>query len=249
MQPGDTHQVRDAGAVEELPLLARDRALVAHRQRGEDAGGGCRSEHRVEAIAHRLARALDVIERRMALAEPPRLGPRAHVAGRADAALEEPRLVIEAVRIDEPMRPAQAHRERPALARVHAAGERRSRRLLGARVPVPGEKKRLGQAGGVRAFDLELEAHAALRHRRQRRDDADDPEITPFEVGWQPVAHAPVRAGGRPEKAGGQCRCDEDGAIAQSHHQQDRQAKRPAERGQRRRELQQGRARGERQRG
>src|SRR5207302_2220571 len=116
VQAGDAHEVRYARAVEELPLLSRDGALVAYRERGEDAGGGRRAEHRVEAIAHRFTRALDEIEERVALAEAPWLGPRANIARRADAALEEPGLVVEAVRIHEAVGSPQAHGECPTLA-------------------------------------------------------------------------------------------------------------------------------------
>src|SRR6185295_10174847 len=102
----------DPGAIEELPFLARDGALVADGKRREDSSSRCRAEHRVEAIAHRFAQLLDAIEERagskLPHAHAPRLGPRAHIAGGADAALEKPRLVIEAMRIDEAVRPAQA---------------------------------------------------------------------------------------------------------------------------------------------
>ena len=93
-----------------------------------------------------------------------RFGLAPHVAGRADAALEEPRLVVEAVRIHEAVRPAQAHGEEPALAGMHGRG-----------AVVPGDEELLRQPhlGGLR-LELEAQARAA---RRQARDHAHHLEV------------------------------------------------------------------------
>src|SRR5205809_232821 len=69
---------------------------------------------------------------------PTSLGPRADIAGRPDAALEQPRFVIEAMGIDEAVRAAQPHGERPALAGVNDC--HRCRILL-RRSGVPGEEE------------------------------------------------------------------------------------------------------------
>ena len=51
-----------------------------------------------------------------------------HIPGRSHAPFEQPGLVVEAVRVGVAVRPAQAHREAPALARVQR--RRQDRRLL-----------------------------------------------------------------------------------------------------------------------
>src|SRR5258706_235935 len=59
----------DAGAIEELPLLAGDRALVAHRERREDARRRRGPERAQEAIAHRLPCFFDQVKRRISKTE------------------------------------------------------------------------------------------------------------------------------------------------------------------------------------
>src|SRR6185295_5901515 len=130
---GDAHEVSYARAVKELPLLARDRPLVAHREGREDARRRRRAEHGEKTVAHRLTRALDVIQRRMPMTQETRLGTGAHITRRADASLEQPSLVIEAMRIHQAMRAAKAHGERPALARVHRRCGNGGRVLLAGR--------------------------------------------------------------------------------------------------------------------
>src|SRR5713226_8599845 len=120
MQPRDAHQVRDAGAVEELPFLARNGALVADRQRGENSRGRRRAERREEPVAHRLPCLLDPVQKTISGSKSFLFTPATHISGRADAALEQPGFVIEAVRIDQPVRPTQAQREEPALAWMNA---------------------------------------------------------------------------------------------------------------------------------
>src|SRR5712671_1141226 len=147
MQSRDAHEVRDAGAVEELPLFRRNGALVADRERRENSGRRRRAEHAQEAIPNRLARCFYQVEEVVARAEPPLLAALADVAGGADAALEEPGLVIEAVRVDVAVRAAQAHREQPALAGMHRAGEDRGRVLV-QRTAVPREQNLAGKIRG-----------------------------------------------------------------------------------------------------
>src|SRR6476659_3943155 len=98
--PLTAHEMGDAGAAEKAPFLGRDRALVAYGERGQDPRRRGRAEHRVEALPHRLARPFHEVERGRALAEQALLATLAHVAGRADSALEEPRFVVEPVRIE-----------------------------------------------------------------------------------------------------------------------------------------------------
>src|SRR5690349_5868897 len=111
--------MRDAGTIKELPFLPRDGALVADRERGKDAFGRRGPEHGEKSVSDRLTRELDVVQKIISEAQKLRI-PGTHVPGGPDTPLEEPRLVIEAMRIDDAVRAAQAHGERPALARMHA---------------------------------------------------------------------------------------------------------------------------------
>src|SRR6185436_6941577 len=136
MQSQDAHQVRDAGAIEEPPFLRGDGPLVADRERGEDARSRGRTELGLEAIAHGLPSFFDQVRNAIPRSNLPSLSPLPYVPRGSDAALEQPSLVVEAVRIDVPMGPAQPHREQPALARMHRLLEQR-RTLLGPRRAMP----------------------------------------------------------------------------------------------------------------
>ncbi len=231
--------MRDAGAVEELPFLARDGALVADRERREDAGSRRRAKHRIEAIAYRFARLLHPVERRIARADAARLAARAHIAGRADAAFEEPRLVIEAVRIHQAMRPAQSHGEPPALAGMHHGGEQRCRVLVLWHGAIPRQQDLLRHPPlGVGPFHLELEAHAALGKRRQARHHADHGDVAALELWREPIVHPPMRARRRPEKSRCKRGRNQRHPVAQPDREQQRHAPRPGERRQRALDLQ-----------
>jgi hypothetical protein len=62
MQPGDAHQVCDAGAAEQPPLLGGDGALVADRERDQDARGRRGTEVAFESIPDRLPRLFYAVE-------------------------------------------------------------------------------------------------------------------------------------------------------------------------------------------
>src|SRR5205814_5653542 len=108
--------------------------------RGENTGGRRRAERRLEAIAHRFSRLFHPVEKAVSETQQSLRAAGAHVAGCADAALEQPGFVIEAVRIDVAVRPAQPQREEPALAGMHRAGEDGSL-LFGERAAVPREEE------------------------------------------------------------------------------------------------------------
>src|SRR5436189_277904 len=59
VEPGDAHEMGHAGAVEKLPLLAGDRALVAHGEGDQDSRRGSWSERAQETIAYGLSCLLD----------------------------------------------------------------------------------------------------------------------------------------------------------------------------------------------
>ncbi len=58
VQAADAHQVGHAGVAEQLPVLALDGRLVAHRQRRQHAGGACIGHAQQDRVAHRLARSV-----------------------------------------------------------------------------------------------------------------------------------------------------------------------------------------------
>jgi hypothetical protein len=113
VQAADRHQVGDAGVAEQVPVVALDRALVADRERRQHAGGAAVADVGVDPVANALAQPLD----RMTSARVEQRRRRvAHVAGGANALLEQRQLEVEAVRVEVAVRLAQAHREAPALA-------------------------------------------------------------------------------------------------------------------------------------
>ena len=169
MQAGDAHQMADAGAGEELPVAAVNGALIADREGDDHAGVGCAVEGDEQALANSFARAIHesagrpdkrrqqhVACFRAALACS---GP--HIAGRADSAFEQKRLVVEHAGVCVAMRFLQPHRQTPALARMH-----RSHRIdfAGAEAAIPGKLQALWHNGlrGEDGFGAELETHTAL---------------------------------------------------------------------------------------
>src|SRR2546423_10682202 len=119
VQTGDGDQMADAGAIEQLPLLFGNCALVAYRQRGDHSRVALAFERAQYSRAYRLAGPGDVVAR-------PR-GERvnasivivgAHIARGAKVILKEPCLEVEAVRIDGTVGAFEPHREGPAFAGV-----------------------------------------------------------------------------------------------------------------------------------
>src|SRR5205823_8451634 len=108
----------------------------------------------VDRVAHPLAPALDEVpggaieqlRRRVA-----------HIAGRAQALLEQRELVIEAVRIEVAVRLAQAHGEAPALPRAQLLLRLRQHRVLvKALVPAERDERRQGDRLALRQRLLDL---------------------------------------------------------------------------------------------
>jgi hypothetical protein len=96
VQAADADQVRDAGGTEQVPVAALDGGLVAHRQRGQRAGGAGVRYAALDRVAHPLARAVDRRTRVDAEALRWLHGRGTHRAHRAHALLEQPQLVVEA---------------------------------------------------------------------------------------------------------------------------------------------------------
>ncbi len=105
-----------AGAGEGLPLLRRNRALVADRERGNDAGVGRIRQCGPDAGTRETAQALDPVAGPVHhLRHPVTPGARANVAGRAQVALQQPRLVVESMRVGSAARALQPYGQPPAL--------------------------------------------------------------------------------------------------------------------------------------
>ncbi len=213
-----------AGAGEELPLLRIDRVLVADRERDQNARIRTLGQGVADFFPRRRAQPLEPVPGHPGrhtlgddLSALIRCAARrhSHVAGRANAALEQPGLVIEPVRVGAAVRPAQPHRETPALPgphRKHAPGIVRRESAVG------GEHD-ASRHPGLRRLDVEIEAHAALEGLRQAGDDTDDDDIAPLERRIQPVGKPQVREGRGPgETEGGKaderCAGSDDGRNA-----------------------------------
>ncbi len=201
VQPRDADQVRDAGAVEHAPLRLRHRALLADRERDDDAGVGCVRQRRENPPANAGARPLHVIRCAPGEDVDPRIPTAvAHVAGGPQPALEHPRLDIEAVRIDGTVRTLQPDHEAPAL-----AGGDFGRRVAGTLAPplrIPGQRQPFGddRSRGFDALDGQGEARAARRGLRQIVDDADERDVHTLPCGRQRIGEPRVRSpGGIPE--------------------------------------------------
>ena len=188
VQAGDRHEVRYAGAAEKPPVLGVDRVLVADRERGQDSRAGGFAKHIGKTRAHGFADALDAVARAVPFADLHLLAALPYVACCADSALEQPRFVIEAVRVHAAVRALEPDRKQPALAGVHAGGIVEGRGRLIRRAPepaaVPGEQDlfRQPRAGTGCRFDVELEPHVALAQYRQAGHHAGHNEVTALEV-------------------------------------------------------------------
>ncbi len=129
VQPRDADEVRDPGAVEERPVLRRDRALVADDQREQHAAVAPPFEHRREAVAQRVARALG------------------QQAGPVDARIDQPRRRIAST---------GAHRHRSRAGCVRAARLRGRNRRGSARRGAASAAPRTASARPVAASATSL---------------------------------------------------------------------------------------------
>ena len=179
----------DAGVAEQLPVLSIDSALVADGEGGENAGGAPVGHVGEDGVAHTLAQPRD--RESGSGVEHGRRRRVAHIAGRADALLEQQQLVVEAVRVQVAMRLAQANGKAPAL-----AGAQLSLRLQRGSVfvvaGVPAQRKELGQAllFCTRTVESEAKAGAARPLLRQTGDHARDHEVAALEFDRQDLSDA-----------------------------------------------------------
>ena len=107
----------DAGPREDLPLFLPDRALIADYERNQHAGVGRIRQRLFHSVAYHRAQPVDRIRGcRDEIGYAPIACTRSNIAGCPDIALEEPRFVVETMRIKGAMRPAQSHADDPTLA-------------------------------------------------------------------------------------------------------------------------------------
>jgi len=116
VQASDAHQVGNACVAEQVPVVAVDRRLVTHRQRGQHAGGLRIADTQHHRVADRLAGTLHRVAGVLGQDAVKRAFADAHRAAGADALLEEPQRQVETVRVEAAVRLAQARGQRPALA-------------------------------------------------------------------------------------------------------------------------------------
>ncbi len=216
--------MRDAGVAEQVPVLALDGRLVAHRQGREHAGGAAVVHRGIDRVAHALARPLDDVPR-LAFDELRRRRV-AHGGRRSHALLEQRELVVEAVRVDVAVRLAQLERETPALASAELELRQRQRGVfMETAVPADRDERRHGHGLALARGRLDLEAKAQPRRAalRQARDDADDLQLLAFErrrqVLRQPVGRTP--AGGTEAECCDAHQCEHE-AAPPSHHDAER---------------------------
>ena len=115
--------MRNAGSAKHIPVHPINRVLVAHHQRGDQAGKLALLHRAKDALAHALAdqrhRVLPGL--RQALGHRvARGGP--HIAGGLHALLPQPQLVVKAVRVAAAVRRFEAQGHAPALAGFHVGG-------------------------------------------------------------------------------------------------------------------------------
>ena len=128
--------MRHAGDAEQIPVVALDGRLVAHRQRRQHAGRLGVGHVAVDGVAQVLAQAIDRAAGVVVQFLGHGAGHGAHRAAGTQPLLEQPQLEVEAVRVERAMRLPQPHREAPALAGAqvgHRAGEQRA--VVDAAVP------------------------------------------------------------------------------------------------------------------
>ena len=207
VQAADRHEMRHAGVAVERPVVALDRRLVAHRQRGQHAGRGGISQSGDDGVAHRLAQPVERCAARRCEQSVAGTGRATHVTGGAHALLEQPQLVVEAMRVHRAVRALQTQCELPAL-----PGLQRRQGLAAPRIPADRQARRQGEDGraGARRLDLQAKAQRLGRALRQPGDDAHDNEIAAFEFRRQGIGQPPAgaQAGGRKsEQRSGQRQC------------------------------------------
>ena len=122
VQPRNADQMRHPCTAKDLPLLAGNGALIANREGHKYTDVRSLRQLVQKALSNHLAQALDGIARtphESFLSN--RFFAGAYRPGGTNAALDQPRLVIKAMRVGGTVRAFQTYRETPTLAGMHGA--------------------------------------------------------------------------------------------------------------------------------
>ncbi len=176
--------MRHAGVAEQVPVLAVDGRLVAHRQGRQHAGCLCVGHSQQDGVAHRLARTVYRVAHGLSQLAVDGTGGGAHRAAGAQALLEHPQLQVEAAGIERAVRLAQPHRQQPALAGPQLL-QRRGQQRVAIEAAVPAERHPSGHAHrpavALRLLHPKDEARALRPRLRQAGDDAGELQVLPFQ--------------------------------------------------------------------
>ena len=122
---------------------------------------------------------------------------RPYITRGAHALLQQPRLIVKTHGVRIAVRTLQAHRQPPALARLHVAHGIRHRI---AKTRVPGQSNQGRHLRANRLFHGKVEAHALLEAVRQAGDGARDNNVLPFISQRQLRRHGSLGQPGSPVK-------------------------------------------------
>ena len=210
----------DAGTGECLPESGIDRVLVADGERDQYPRIQRVRQCGAKAVADVFAQHLHRVTGTPDLSLDARGAGRTHVTGGADAAFEQPRLVIEAMGIQVAVRALEAHREVPALAGAHRdRGRGLVVRVVVAAIPGQRDARR---HTGHRLLHLKLEAHTAFQRLRQACDHAGQFDVAAFQRARQFVGQARLRKNSCPGETKGRGAGDKQGRRQESPSRQRR---------------------------
>ncbi|MNZ90354.1 hypothetical protein D3C78_1093130 [compost metagenome] len=181
MLTGNHQQMHGAGGLQDLPVGIVESRTVAQHQRRQGALATARL-HRQQAAAQVVPPAGRSAGHAQALAGLDR-------AAGADAPGRQPGFVIEGMRIDQPARALEAHRQTPDF----AGGQRRR--------AIPGQAQALRQLGAPRLGLLQIEAHHAVALLRQADDLPLQPEGLAIQLDRQTIVQRQLCRASSPRHA------------------------------------------------
>ncbi len=193
MQAGDAHQVRDASGPKQIPLGAVNRPLIAHHQCRQHPSSTVIVDSRDQSVPGDLPGPLDQTHAGPFSPQANRWRAAAYVAAAPQTLLEQPQLVVKAMRIGAAMRPLQPQGELPAFADPQA---RHALKLTIGETRIPADPQ-AGRQHDIKArhggcpHRLKHEAHpahaSARKGLRHRSDHAIDLQILPLQHRVQPL--------------------------------------------------------------
>ncbi len=176
---GNHQQVHGAGVLQYLPVATRQPRAIAQHQRGQPAFPALCID-RQQTLTNTVAPG------RMRGRQPSTVH---HRTGRADALGQQPGLIIESIRVNQPTGALELDRQTPALAAAH----------LRAAVPRHTDQRR--QLRPPRRGVRQLETNHALGNARQTDHFALQPQRLAVQPLLQTVIQCPLRRNTRPREA------------------------------------------------